>query len=175
MQEGDSMILPRPRYLPSGSIPSLSADLTPLRITPWSDGECNQSAEGRDSIPQFFTRSKSADTVIAHELPFMRTTSSSEILGKSEKFEWDDPHGMKTTTAFSNKRSIMGMVGRLKVFTNPKMGEGAKLDSNASSYIKVLCRFSDGENEVLFLSFIRNHKYDNLYGHDKFLLMSTNL
>ncbi len=145
--------------MPSGSIPPHSADLALLRISPCNDGNCNQAAIGRDLIPQFFTRSKSADTtiaqeepiIIAREEPIMRTMSSSHILGKNSVFEWDDPYGMKTTTAVSNKRSIIGLVGRLKAFNNLKLSEGAKLDhGNANPYIKVVCGFSDGENEVLF-------------------------
>jgi hypothetical protein len=117
------------------------------RITPLSYMECNQAASGLDLNPQTFTRSKSDAAIIAHEMPIMRTKSSSEVLGQRESSEWDDSYAMETTTAV-NKRSIMGVVGQVNVLNPPHMIKGAKLDRNASPYIKVLCRFSNGENEV---------------------------
>jgi hypothetical protein len=144
------------RWVP-GLSPEHSADFSSLRITPLSYMECNQAASGLDLNPQTFTRSKSDAAIIAHEMPIMRTKSSSEVLGQRESSEWDDSYAMETTTAV-NKRSIMGVVGQVNVLNPPHMIKGAKLDRNASPYIKVLCRFSNGENEVP-LSIFNPHRY----------------
>ncbi len=74
--------------------------------------------------------------------------SSAEVIGRLAVLEWEDADEMANTAP--DKRSDLGAKQDQNVPTStPEFVRRAKHDPRASPYTKVLCKFSNGEHEVL--------------------------
>jgi hypothetical protein len=91
-----------------------------------------------------FTNPKSADTpiTIAQDEPIKRTMSSVEAMGLPESSEWAD--AMIATTGKEPASSVMGISGLQH--DCPDLTETTEPKANPCT--KVICKFTDGENEV---------------------------
>ena len=121
-------------------------------MIPWSNQELDQATS--DPKPLFFTVPKNAEfdtpITIAHDEPIKRTMSAVEVLGLQANSEWDDADAMMPTDINMRASGGMGVEGQKNADTSHNFIKRAKQESNASPYIKVLCRFKAGENEVQF-------------------------
>ncbi len=78
----------------------------------------------------------------------MRTMSSAEVIGRLAVLEWEDADEMTNTAP--DKRSDLGAKQNQNVPTStPEFIRRAKQVPRASPYTKVLCKFWNGEYEVL--------------------------
>jgi hypothetical protein len=74
--------------------------------------------------------------------------SSADVIGRLAVLEWDGADEITNTAA--KKLSDLGEEENQNVPTsNPNFIRRAKQDPSASPYTKVLCKFSNGEYEVL--------------------------
>jgi hypothetical protein len=87
----------------------------------------------------------SALKTIAEDEPIMRTMSSAELVGRLAVLEWEDANEMT-----NHQRSNLYAKQNQNVPTStPEFIRRAKQDPRASPYTKVLCKFCNGEHEVL--------------------------
>ena len=127
------------------TIPLNMADFNLLR----SDYEGDRAISGLDLR---FTDPKSGDTPITifQDEPIKRTMSPVEALGIPESSEWDCGSAAGDVMIAGNKpaSSVMGITGRQHDCLD--LTETAQMESKAKQCTKVICKFTDGENEVSY-------------------------